>query len=72
MLGVGAMSDAVIIDERRAGRPSRYPVVVQYCEAAEIDTAMRLSAERMGLSVSEFQRIVNRAGLQALNLMPPR
>lgn len=55
--------------ERRIGRPSRHPITVRYCEHPRIDAAIRLAAEDQGLSFSEMQRMVNRAGLRALNLM---
>ena len=54
--------------ERKVGRPSCYPVRVAYNEDAAINAAMHQAAARQGFSFSELQRIINRAGLQALNL----
>jgi hypothetical protein len=52
----------------KIGRPSHYPVTVRYSEAAEIHAAIQNAATRENLSYSEMQRIINRAGLQALKL----
>lgn len=54
----------------RRGRPSRHPVTIRYCENAEVHALMQDAAERQGLSFSEVQRLVNRAGLQALSVVP--
>lgn len=54
--------------EARRGRPSCHPVPMKYFESEEIVAAMQEVAETQGLSVSAVQRIVNRAGLQALGL----
>lgn len=54
----------------RVGRPSRYPATVKYSEDVAVHELMHETANRNGLSFSEVQRIVNRAGLQALRLMP--
>lgn len=66
------MSGGVAIAERKTGRPSRHPVILRYHESEEINVQLREAADRLGLSFAEVQRIVNRAGLQALNLMPTR
>ena len=52
----------------RRGRPSRHPVSVRYHEAEHINAIMLDAAHRMGMSFAEVQRLVNRAGLQVLQL----
>ena len=54
---------------RKPGRPSHYPALARYNEDAGVYALMQLVAEREGLSFAEFQRLVNRAGLQALRLV---
>lgn len=54
--------------ERRAGRPSRHPVTVRYAEDTAVHAVMNDAAEKYGLTFSEVQRMVNRAGIEALKL----
>lgn len=63
------MIESLPSEGRRAGRPSRHPVTVRYCEHPSINETMLREADRQGLSFAEVQRMVNRAGLRALNLM---
>lgn len=58
----------VATQARKPGRPSHYPVVVRYHEREDYRDVMQGFADRQGLSFSEVQRLVNRAGLQALKL----
>src|SRR5205085_10553769 len=53
----------------RRGRPSRHPRTVRYCEAPSVNDAMQEAADRLNMTFAEVQRMVNRAGLQALNIM---
>ena len=53
---------------RKVGRPSCYPVRVAYSEDAGVNALMQRHAERQGMSFAEMQRIINRAGLQALSI----
>jgi hypothetical protein len=59
---------SIAVPAHRPGRPSRHPVAIRYYEAPAISTLLEEEAERQGMSLSQFQRIVNRAGIQALNL----
>ena len=54
--------------ERKIGRPSRHPVSVKYNEDKAHHALMQVFAERQGISFAEAQRIINRAGITALNL----
>lgn len=60
------MSEATT--EVRLGRPSRHPELIRYREDATVLAVMRDAADRQGLTLSEIQRIVNRAGIAALQL----
>lgn len=53
----------------RRGRPSHYPITVRYSEDAAHHSLMQRFAERQGISFAEAQRLVNRAGIQALRLV---
>lgn len=53
----------------RRGRPSHYPIVVRYNEDEAHHALLQRFAERQGTSFAEAQRIVNRAGIQALRLV---
>lgn len=57
------------VEARKPGRPSHYPSLIKYNEDAGVHAVMQMAAEREGLSFSELQRIVNRAGIQALRLV---
>lgn len=59
----------VATEPRKLGRPSHYPSLIKYNEDAGVHAVMQIAAEREGLSFSELQRIVNRAGIQALRLV---
>lgn len=63
------MQVETVTDERRIGRPSRHPVSVKYNEDEAHHALMRDFAERQGISFAEAQRIINRAGIQALRLI---
>lgn len=52
----------------RRGRVSRYPNLVTYHESPEIHAQLQAASEKLGLSFAEVQRIVNRAGIQSLQL----
>lgn len=66
--GVGPMHPTAVT-ERKIGRPSRHPVSVKYNEDHTHHALMQGFAERQGISFAEAQRIINRAGIQALRLV---
>lgn len=56
-------------DERRIGRPSHYPITVRYSEDEAHHALIQGFGEKQGISFAEAQRIINRAGIQALRLI---
>ena len=63
------MQVQTVVEARKLGRPSRHPVRVQYSEDAAHHALIERFADRQGISYSEAQRIINRAGIQALRLV---
>jgi len=63
------MRTQIVTEAPRIGRPSHYPVPVKYHEDEAHHALMQVFAERQGISFAEAQRIINRAGIQALRLI---
>jgi len=63
------MRTQIVTGAPRIGRPSHYPVKIKYHEDGAHHELMRGFAVREGLSFAEAQRIINRAGIQALRLI---
>jgi hypothetical protein len=59
---------AIAAPVRKHGRPSRHPALIRYYEAPAIAALLEQEADRQGMSLSQLQRLVTRAGIQALNL----
>ena len=53
---------------RKPGRPSQYPERVAYQEHPSIVRVMQEIGQRQGMTFSDIQRTINRAGLQALGV----
>jgi hypothetical protein len=64
-----SVSEETIEKVRRGGRKSLHPVAVRYYEAPTVSTLMEAESANRGMSFSQFQRIVNQAGLVALGVL---
>lgn len=58
-----------VVEARKPGRPSHYPVLVRYSEDEAHHALIQGFAEKQAISFAEAQRIINRAGIQALRLI---